>query len=144
MRRLPIPCALALALLASAARGQIDRPNIVLDGATWARQPSDAALDAAKPQGVRSRGYVILKCGVTADGGLTDCARFMEDPKDRGFAAAALSLVPQFQLAPRAARFAHEAGATVIVQFNWRGEGGPCYPPYCSFIPPPPPPAGAR
>jgi hypothetical protein len=136
--------AVLLALGWTAARGQIDRPFLSLEAANWLEQPSMAEFQAAKPKQVSTRGYVILKCGAQADGRLTDCARLIEDPKAEGLLAAALSLVPKFRLEPTEARFAHDAGAKVTVQFNWPGEGGPCYPPYCSFIPPPPPAAGSH
>jgi hypothetical protein len=118
----------------------IGDPIVSLDDATWSARPTDVQLNAAKPPGVASRGYVILKCGAGADGRLTDCAPMLEDPRGQGFGAAALSLVPDFRIEARAARFAHEAGARVSVEFTWGGDSGPCYPPNCSFIPPPPPP----
>jgi hypothetical protein len=137
--------ALLLAPLATVARAQIEPPIISLEHGSWSERPTEAEFEAAKPHGVVSRGYVILACRATAEGRLADCKPELEDPKGQGFGTAALSLVPRFRLDPRAAGFVHGAAAKVSVQFNWRGDGGPCYPPYCSFIPPPPPaPAGPR
>jgi hypothetical protein len=131
-------CALALAVAvqASAAPAQIDDPFAKgLQDLTWAERPSEAVFQAAKPTGVPTRAYVILRCGAEADGCLADCKVHLEDPKGKGLAMAALSLVPSFRLEAGAARHVREVGADVFVQFNWRGDGGPCWPPYCSFIP---------
>ena len=137
---------MAMALLGGAASAQIDDPSAKgLSDLAWAERPSEAAFASAKPTAVGTRAYVILRCGAAADGRLTACTIHLEDPKGEGLRDAALSLVPSLRLDLRSARLVRDAQETVFVQFNWRGDGGPCWPPYCSFIPPPPPPpAGAR
>jgi hypothetical protein len=140
-------CALALAATAQGtdAIGQIDSPFAKgLPDLAWAERPSEAAFESAKPASVATRGYVILRCGAATDARLTGCTIHLEDPKGQGLKDAALALVPSFRLDVRSTRLVRDAGETVLVQFNWKGDGGPCWPPYCSFIPPPPAPAGSH
>lgn len=87
---------LLTAVLAGAAAAQSSAPD-------WLRKPSGAELRAAWPAKAMAEGVegqVVLGCVVNIRGGLERCAVVSESPAGEGFGAAALLLVPSFQLKP--------------------------------------------
>lgn len=113
--------------------------------AEWASRPTSDEIKAAYPKGATGNGYLNLTCRALADGRLTDCEVREEAPKDKGFGAAALSLMPKFRLATNLIAETHGKGGHVHFLLGFRGEGpdlAPCPTPFCTHTPlPPPPPA---
>ena len=74
-------------------------PSIVQ--ASWVRLPSARDLQRAYPTRAGHTpvdGYAVTTCKVTGPGVLIDCAVAEEAPAGRGFGAAALRLMPLFQM----------------------------------------------
>lgn len=72
-------------------------------GPDWVRKPTGEDLRAAWPTAALSRGVsgkVVLACQVNLQGGLEDCEVESETPASYGFGAAALLMVPSFQMKP--------------------------------------------
>jgi len=68
----------------------------------WVAKPTAEDAQAVYPKGAaekRLEGRATLKCGVSADGFLKDCASIAEEPAGQGFGAAALAIAPKFQMA---------------------------------------------
>ena len=111
----------------------------------WASAPSARQVADAYPKGANSdfrTGQVVLDCDFSAAGNLVDCGAGFEDPKGRGFAAAANSLVPLFHLDPKSMPDVDltQVRINLTVQFippndhqerrvidhpDWIGDGGP-------------------
>jgi TonB family protein len=114
---------------------------LVVAHPTWARAPSQAQTLAAYPKAARPEltfGHVVLSCHVQPTGELRTCSTDSEEPGGQGFAAAAKTLVPAFQMimgnaAPKdVARMevvlpfhlmapASGAGERVIAEPDWLG-----------------------
>lgn len=68
----------------------------------WVATPTPEDAQAVYPKAAaekRLEGRATLKCGVSADGFLKDCASIAEEPAGQGFGAAALAIAPKFQMA---------------------------------------------
>ena len=68
----------------------------------WVAKPTAEDAQAAYPKAAaekRLEGRATLKCGVSAEGFLKDCASIAEEPAGQGFGAAALAIAPKFQMA---------------------------------------------
>lgn len=66
----------------------------------WLAAPSDADVAKAYPRpalAARLTGHVVLRCRITGDGALHDCATITEAPSGKGFAAAARALTSRFK-----------------------------------------------
>jgi len=99
---------------------QVDSPP------DWLRKPSPADLLAAWPKEALEKaddGTGVVRCKVSAQGGLFDCAVLSEKPEGSGFGSAALALTPQFLMRP-AMKYgkpvAYDA-VTIPVTFSHRG-----------------------
>src|SRR5258708_912855 len=69
----------------------------------WVRKPTGEDIARVYPaRAVRAgiRGRVVMKCGVTGEGLLADCAISEEAPLGEHFGDAALKLSPLFQMRP--------------------------------------------
>ena len=69
----------------------------------WLRTPSAEELARAYPERALRRdiaGQAVLKCGVTAAGGVRDCRVASETPDGAGFGEAALKLSRYFRMSP--------------------------------------------
>jgi hypothetical protein len=68
--------------------------------APWLATPSADELAAAFPkaaEGVIASAHVVLRCGLTNQGGLSGCVMVGENPEGKGFADAARSLTKDFR-----------------------------------------------
>ena len=68
----------------------------------WLAKPTAEDAQAVYPKAAaekRLEGRATLKCGVSAEGFLKDCASIAEEPAGQGFGAAALAIAPKFQMA---------------------------------------------
>lgn len=95
----------------------------------WAERPTAADVEKLRPPGFRDAAQVVLRCrlneaGAAADGALHLCETAAEQPTGRGLAAAALSLVPRFRIAPQTYAGPPE-GATINVPIRWGLLGTP-------------------
>ena len=71
----------------------------LLNRPEWTSAPSFAQVGAAYPRaGGGAPGYVALRCAVKKEGTIHACDVLREEPAGKGFARAALSLVPRFSL----------------------------------------------
>jgi TonB family protein len=87
----------------------------------WALAPSYADLMAAWPETATAEvGHVALRCSVAPGGELRRCSTASEVPRSQGFAKAAHSLVPKFQLLilPEQAKSLTGTSVTVPVHFT--------------------------
>jgi TonB family protein len=68
----------------------------------WVQQPSEAVMKSVFPARAMAagvgRGVVVLGCQIGPQGGLAGCVVEKEDPKDLGFAQAALSASASYQV----------------------------------------------
>ena len=99
MRSLVVVLSASLALLApvSSAHGQ------EATEADWLRVPNAYDLMAVFPQEAMRRGKsgeALIRCKVSRQGALYECAVVKETPEGMGFGAAAVALTPQFQMKP--------------------------------------------
>lgn len=67
-----------------------------------------------------SGGQVALRCGIAADGALTNCKEITETPEDKGFAKAALSLASRFKVRMSAAGTLDLTKYAIDVPFHFR------------------------
>lgn len=99
MRRFALVWAVA-GILAAFVSGPSAAQNSDPD---WVRKPSGDDLMAAWPTAALARGVsgkVMLLCRTNIRGGLENCKVESETPEGYGFGAAALLLVPSFQMKP--------------------------------------------
>lgn len=88
----------------------------------WVATPSAEDAQAAYPKAAaekRLEGRATLKCGVSGEGFLKDCASIAEEPAGQGFGAAALAIAPKFQMAPLTKDGMAVAGGTVRVPIRF-------------------------
>jgi TonB family protein len=72
-------------------------------GLRWTKWPKDGEIFASYPdQAYREHlhGSAIVDCVATASGTLTDCVVVEEAPADKGFGAASVAVVSQFEFGP--------------------------------------------
>jgi TonB family protein len=82
----------------------MDSVQVIVTAPEWSEQPNVAQIFAASPGAAKSLligGWAKLRCKVDDMGLLTGCEVVLDRPKDLGFGAAALSLVPRYRLVPR-------------------------------------------
>ena len=86
---------------------------------TWSRTPTDREIDDAWPAEARRadiHGEAAVSCAVAMQGDLADCRLIHEEPRDRGFGAAALALTARYtHKIPAAGR----SSPRVVLQFHW-------------------------
>lgn len=123
-----VAAALAAGLAASAALAQSGGdplPPITHEG--FLRSPSQEAIAAIYPAEALRRGpdgQVVLRCRLTAIGGLSACTVESETPPGVGFGAAALALTAQFQVRPGQARAGEWIRAPINFVTTGRGVAG--------------------
>lgn len=87
----------------------------------WIREASGEEMDVAFPARAASAGITsgmaALDCDVTPEGVLTHCRVSRESPPGMGFGEAALSVAPDFRLAPQSG---HPAPANLVLQWRKR------------------------
>ncbi len=96
--------------------------RLALTNAPWRATPSRAEMAAAWPSQAPTdlaAGKAWLRCGFGADGGLASCGVFNEDPVDKGFGAAALSLAGRFRMREGAADPKALAEARITLAFTF-------------------------
>jgi len=79
-------------------------PATVIQNPDWLSRPSALQMTREYPQGAMEQdigGKVVLNCGVTATGTMTNCQVLSETPAGHGFAQAALKLAGFFKMSPR-------------------------------------------
>lgn len=81
-------------------------PQTLLTNPVWIEAPSFAQVALAYPNSTAggAEGYVALHCRVEPTGYLSRCDVISEDPQDKGFRKAALSLSARFRLSAEVAR----------------------------------------
>ncbi len=99
---------------------------LVLDP-PWARTPSTEQVRAAWPVNAKgaTTGQVVLRCELNKTGGLTSCDLQSEIPAGKGFAKAARSLAPAFQVTFTPDQVKSLDSYTVDVPFHFRDPTGP-------------------
>ena len=115
-------------------RWQWGRPKHDPDAAHWIKKPSPADLASAYPQPAKDQkipGIVFLRCTSAVDATLKACRVSYESPAGQGFGAAALSLVPQFNIAPEV-RDGHAVEVDVNIPVGFLPTGIPFYNCYSS------------
>jgi TonB family protein len=88
----------------------------------WVAKPTVEDAQAVYPKAAaekRLEGRATLKCGVSADGFLKDCASIAEEPAGQGFGAAALAIAPKFRMAPVAKDGMRVAGGVVRIPIRF-------------------------
>ena len=88
----------------------------------WVATPSVDDAQAVYPKAAaekRLEGRATLKCGVSADGFLKDCASIAEEPAGQGFGAAALAIAPKFQMKPLTKDGIPVAGGTIRIPIRF-------------------------
>lgn len=121
-----------MALLAQAA-GAASPPvtaqaeqRSVITNPDWRRRPSGDDLLAVFPRTALSHGRngrATITCTVTVDGALSGCFVVSEAPAGEGFGAAALALVPQFQMRPQLVDGQPVGGASVTIPIRFSTGG---------------------
>lgn len=89
-------CVVALPVVAVAA------PDVDV-APTWLRKPTPDDLLTVWPTDALRRGLGgrgVIRCDVSVQGALLNCAVVSETPKDAGFGGAAIALTPQFVMKP--------------------------------------------
>jgi len=97
------------------------RTNKLVSNPVWALTPTVAQIAAAYPKDATGVAHVVLRCGIALAGRLQDCHETSEDPPARGFAAAAKSLAPAFQLAAAVYQDDQIVAVTVPITFDAPG-----------------------
>jgi TonB family protein len=93
-------------------------------GPDWVATPTADEAQAVYPKAAAERrleGRATLKCSVTAEGRLQDCASIAEEPAGLGFGAAALAIAPKFQMRPVTKEGQPVAGGTVRIPIRFAG-----------------------
>lgn len=88
----------------------------------WVAKPTAEDAQAVYPKAAaekRLEGRATLKCGVSAEGFLKDCASIAEEPAGLGFGAAALAIAPKFQMAKVTKDGAPVAGGVVRIPIRF-------------------------
>ena len=81
-----------------------DAPPTVIQNPNWVSRPTALQMTRYYPAGAMENdisGKVVLNCGVTATGAMTNCQVLSETPTGQGFAQAALKLAGFFRMSPR-------------------------------------------
>jgi len=76
----------------------------VIQNPNWISRPTALQLTRYYPSNAMENdigGAVVLNCGVTAAGAMTNCQVISETPAGQGFAQAALKLAAFFRMSPR-------------------------------------------
>lgn len=121
MPRLLLVLAAALAL-AGGARAASPPPTGDVEP-DWLHKPGPYDLRAVFPVGLHGPGRAVLRCRVNIEGLLEDCRVTSESPPGKGVGAAALLLVPNFQMRP-AVRAGQPAKGTVNIPILFDGGVG--------------------
>jgi protein TonB len=98
-------------------------PLRVIEHPQWTQTPTASGYHHWYPAAAMERGIqggAVVRCVVTADGGLADCVVTSETPSGVGFGKASLRLVAQYRMAPQTPDGQSVAGAFVIIPVNWR------------------------
>ena len=101
------------------------KPAVTIPAPTWAQQPTDDQVWAARPplaKVLEMAGSVRLTCTVASRGELNNCAVAGEAPTGLGFGAAGRSLAAYYRLSPSLLA-AGAAGETVAVRVHFDAEG---------------------
>ena len=123
-----ISAALAIAVVATAARGQnapaaADTPTLAGPSFPgWTAKPGPMDMARAAPPAAMNRdisGVTILFCTVGADGRLKDCRIQSETPTGWGFGQASLGLVPLFRMKLTKPDGAPVGGGTVRIPIRF-------------------------
>ena len=94
------------------------RGNGSSSGVKWANTPSPSQINQAMPFTASSAGRTKWLCAIQSDGHLTRCRLIASWPKGQGFATAAHSLLPYFQLSDRTVGDASLNGARVAFEVD--------------------------
>jgi TonB family protein len=125
--------------------GSARRPDVSmpLEGTVtnpdWVRRPTGEEMSNFYPrvaQLVGLDGHVTIECGVTAEGGVENCAVLSETPVGMEFGKAAVAMADLFRMKPKTIDGAPVAGAKVIIPIGFM------YPHVDADDPPPPSPVG--
>jgi TonB family protein len=104
--------------------GPANRSVVLLENPIWSRTVGYDEMRSAYPaRAGGASGYAVAHCEVHPGGGLSDCQVIKEDPDDRGFARAALSLAPRFRVAPMWSRAPGHADLWVDIPFRFPPPG---------------------
>jgi TonB family protein len=118
------PSLAAAALLSAPASAALAQSTD--DGPVWVRQPSRTEIDRNYP--IRSAagvgGAAAIRCKVTAQGTLTNCAVAAEAPAGMGFGQAALNMHRSWRMKPLTSGGKPVAGATVVASVRLELAGG--------------------
>jgi len=82
----------------------VDTAPTLIQNPDWVSRPTALQMTRYYPQGAMEQdvgGKVVLNCGVTAAGAMTNCQVLSETPVGQGFAQAALKLAAFFRMSPR-------------------------------------------
>jgi len=119
-RRWARTVALSLASAACALGGPLMAAPTVI------KRPAPDEINAVWPIAAAKagvRGAAGMRCRVTVEGGVGECAPLIESPLGQGFGAALMTLAPKFRFSP------NDAGQVVVVQASWPAwDSGPDWP----------------
>ena len=96
----------------------------MLDDPVWASTVGYRDVVRAYPARAGGvEGYVVAHCEVNRDGTVSDCHVIKEDPEDRGFGKAALSLAARFRVVPNWSRPPGHADLWVDIPIRFPAPG---------------------
>lgn len=120
-----------LSLLPAMSLAQVEIVSGRSPVSQWKRQPSSADILKAYPKGAleeHKSGAVTLRCVLTVQWAFRDCRVVEETPQGYGFAAAAVSLSPLYQMRVRAGTRPPPTSATMVFTVPFVCDGCPPLP----------------
>lgn len=119
---MPRPAGRILLSIQFAGEAPISARPLVLKEPNWKRLPNARDLAEVFPERAARRGAsgtTVTSCTVTAEGRLTNCVTVSESPIGMGFGAAALKLMPLFDMGPVTPDGRPVGGGTVRIPIHF-------------------------